>query len=314
MKGTKLMRRREFLAGLAATSAAIPSIVGMTTPLSAREPIARSGPARFQVGLAAYSLREYFGFMRGKTQTVKADRTEIDMFDFLDYCVNQNFDAAELTSYFFPIDVDDDYFLSLRQAAFLRGVAISGTAIGNNFTIGKGPKLTAEVATAKQWIDRAAVLGAPHIRFFAGTGNDLSKDTSRLDEAIEALTECADHAAKHGIFLGVENHGNLTAAHMLEIMSRVQSPWVGINLDTGNFFSDDPYADLVTCAPYAVNVQVKVTMKTPAGKSYPADLERVGKILRDSGYQGFVNLEFEEESPYEQIPRAHEALRSALTS
>jgi sugar phosphate isomerase/epimerase len=297
------------MSGLAAIVPAFGLGLSATT---AREPIPRTGAPRFNVGLAAYSLREFFGYAKGKKQEVKQGQKEIDMFGFLDYCASQGFDSAELTSYFFPNEVDDAYFLSVRQAAFLKGVTISGTAIGNNFTIGKGEKLDAEVKAAKLWIDRAVTLGAPHIRFFAGTGQDLERETARMDEAIESLADCAEYAGQRGVFLGVENHGNLTAAHMLEIMSRVESPWVGINLDTGNFHSDDPYGDLEKCAPYAVNVQVKVSMKTPAGKSFPADLPRVGKILRDSGYQGFVILEYEDEAPYENIPKAHEALRVAL--
>lgn len=306
------MRRREFISSVAASTALLSSYAFDSSVMMAREPIQRTGAPRFKVGLAAYSLREFFGVSRGKKQQLKEGRKEIDMFDFLDYCVAQNFDAAELTSYFFPIDLDDAYLLKLRQAAFLQGVTISGTAIGNNFTIGKGDKLDAEIATAKLWIDRAATLGAPHIRFFAGTGRDLERGSTRMDEAIDALAECASYAGARGIFLGVENHGNLTAAQMLEIMHRVESPWVGINLDTGNFLSDDPYSDLEKCAPYAVNVQVKVSMKTPEGKHYPADLPRIGKILKDSGYQGFVILEYEDAQPYENIPSAHQALRQAL--
>ncbi|TWT65178.1 sugar phosphate isomerase/epimerase family protein [Allorhodopirellula solitaria] len=299
------MQRRDFLTGLVAASIATPTVL-------ARGPIQRSGPPRLSIALAAYSLRSYFGYSRGKPQRVVEGGTEIDMFDFLDYCVAEGFDGAELTSYFFPPQCDDAYLLSLRHAAFTKGLAISGTAIGNNFTVGKGPRLDDEIAQAKQWIDRAAVLGAPHVRFFAGTARDLNQGTSRLDEAIAALSECAAHAATKGVFLGVENHGNLTAANMLEIMRRVDSPWIGINLDTGNFHSDDPYADLTACAPYAVNVQAKVSMKTPAGKTYPADFTRIGKILKDSGYQGFVNLEYEDAAPYENIPKAHQELRSAL--
>ena len=48
---------------------------------------------------------------------------------------------------------------TVQQGAYgLRGVAISGTAIGNNFSHPKGPKRDAEVALTKQWIDRAAAL------------------------------------------------------------------------------------------------------------------------------------------------------------
>lgn len=301
------MQRRDFLAGLAASSITASAAL-------ARGPIQRSGPPRLTIGLAAYSLRDSFAYSRGKKRSVAAGHPEIDMFGFLDYCVAQGFDAAELTSYFFPPECDDDYLLSLKHAAFIRGVAISGTAIGNNFTVGKGPRLDEEIALAKAWIDRAAILGAPHVRFFAGTAKDLDRDTVRLDQAIDALGECASYAASRGVFIGVENHGNVTAANMLEIMRRVESPWIGINLDTGNFHTEDPYADLIACAPYAVNVQVKASMKTPAGKNYPADLTRIGNILKDAAYQGFVILEYEDASPYENIPKVHEQLRRVLAA
>ena len=300
------MKRREFLqvASAAAASSALTA--------SARDPIARSGPPRFQLGLAAYSLRQYFAYSRGKAHTPAPDGPALDMVGFLDYCVSQRVDAAELTSYFFKPDAPDHYFLDLKHEAFLRGVTISGTAIGNNFTVGAGPKLEEEIQEALAWIDRASLLGAPHIRFFAGTGKQLANDPARIDEACQAINRCAKRAAEKGIFLGIENHGNLTSDQMLEIMSKVESPWVGINLDTGNFLSEDPYADLVKCAPYAVNVQVKVSMKDPSGKKSPADFARIGRILKDANYQGFVILEFEDEKPYENIPEAIAVLKKAL--
>lgn len=303
------MQRREFLQLSAASVAAAP--LGSSV-LSAREPIERRGPARFQIGLAAYSMRQYFSYSKGRDQKPLDDGPPIDMFAFIDYCVSQGFDATELTSYFFRPDADDQYFLDLKHHAYVRGITISGTAIGNNFTVGKGPRLDAEVADAIAWIDRAAVLGAPHIRFFAGTGKQLGEDPARLVEATDALNRCAEHAAAKGIFLGVENHGNLTAEQMLAIMQRTDNRWVGINLDTGNFLSDDPYRDLEICAPYAVNVQVKVSMKMPDGKHYPADFDRIAQILKDANYQGFVILEYEDKAPYEKIPEAAEKLRAAL--
>ena len=306
------MHRRKFLQlSLSAGAVACGSTTSLTTA-AAREPIARSGPARFTVGLAAYSLRDYFSFKKGKQQKPHSNGPAIDMVGFLDYCVQNKFDSAELTSYFFPPDAGDEYFRNLRHQAFTRGVSIAGTAIGNNFTLGAGEKLDQEIEKAIAWIDRAATLGAAHIRFFAGTGSQLNKDPKRMDEAVAAIHTCAKHAAGKGIFLGIENHGNLTSDQMMQIMDRVESPWVGINLDTGNFISDDPYADLERCAPYAVNVQVKVSMKDPEGKVYDADLPRVGKILKDAGYQGHVILEYEDKNPYDNIPKAHAELREAL--
>ena len=175
------MRRREFIRLSAAAGIAV------STHSLSRGPIDRSGPPRFQVGLAAYSLRNYFSYLKGKPRKPADDGKPIDMVGFLDYCVQQKFDAAELTSYFFKPAAGDDYYRDLKHQAFLRGLTISGTAIGNNFTVGKGPKLDAEIEQAIAWIDRAAILGAPHIRFFAGTGQQLANDPARIDEAAAAI-------------------------------------------------------------------------------------------------------------------------------
>ncbi len=305
------MHRRNVLQ-LVAGSSVWAAGSALLTPVLGREPITRIGPPRFQIGLAAYSLRDYFRFMKGKPRTPKDDGPAIDMVGFLDYCVKHQFDTAELTSYFFPPAADDYYFRQLKQAAFIRGMTISGTAIGNNFTVGAGPELDHEIDDAKRWIDRAAILGAPHIRIFVGTGAQLNGYPERMDQAISAVETCAAHASRAGIFLGIENHGKLTADQMIEVIQRVDSQWVGINLDTGNFVSDDPYADLQRCLPYAVNVQVKASMKSPAGDKYPADLERIAKLLKASNYQGFVVLEYEDDDPYKMIPTFAKQLSAAL--
>ncbi|KLU03043.1 hypothetical protein RISK_005013 [Rhodopirellula islandica] len=298
-----------------------------TSPLPAREPIERSGPPRFRIGIAGYSLRPYFRYMKGKQQkfqpipkgvsfTNRDVSNGLTQVDFLDYCVSMGVEAAELTGYFmtpgpdgFPTEAS---LLELRRQAFTRGVVISGTAIGNNFTVGPGKRYEQEVSDAMRWIDLAATLGAPHIRFFAGTAAQLAKSPSRMDEAVVAVNRCAEQAANKGVFLGVENHGQLSAAQMLEIMDRVDSPWVGINLDTGNFVSDDPYGDLEACAPYAVNVQVKPVMKSRTGEKTPADYDRIAKILRDSGYQGYVVFEYEDADVLEALPKHLAQLQTAL--
>ncbi|MCB1237533.1 MAG: sugar phosphate isomerase/epimerase, partial [Verrucomicrobiae bacterium] len=68
-----------------------------------------------------------------------------------------------------------------------------------------------------------------------------------------------------------------------------------------------PYQDIAESAPYAVNVQVKVYMRE---QKQEADLERIGKILRDAGYQGYVVLEYEEnDNPFENVPRVLDRMR-----
>ncbi len=121
-----------------------------------------------------------------------------------------------------------------------------------------------------------------------------------------AIEDRCDYAGGRGICFGLENHGGIvsTAEEILEIIRAVKSPWPGINLDTGNFHTDDPYADLVKIAPYAVNVQMKGEVR-PCGKGdEPAELSRLVKILRETNYQGYVALEYEsKEDPWTAVPK-----------
>ncbi len=289
------LSRRRFLA-----------LTGLTALTAhAIEPFGRKGKPRLRLSLAAYSFREYFKDATHK-QKLEGIERHLDITGFIDYCAEQGCEGAELTSYYFPKDVTHEQLRAIQRHAFLRGVSISGTSVGNNFARAKGPELDKEIADTKRWIDNAAILGAPHIRVFAGAppkGTDLAEAKRNC---IAAMEECCAYAGERGIFLGLENHGGIVAEpdQLLEIVRAVNSPWFGINLDTGNFHTADPYADLARCAPYAVNVQVKVEIhRAGAKESEPSDLPRIAQLLRDASYQGWVALEYEAtEDPWKAVP------------
>ena len=297
------LSRRDFLAAAAALAA---------TPLASRavEPVHRAGPPRLRLSLAAYSFRDFFRDQPGGRPPRDAARA-LDLAGFVDYCGEHGCEGTELTAYYFPKEVTEAFLLGLRRHAFLEGVGISGTAVGNSFTVPPGEKRDREIAQVKRWIEHARVLGAPHIRVFAGNlEGQTPVQAKRL--AIAALEECGEVAGRAGVFLGLENHGGIVAEvdDLLEIVRSVNSPWVGINLDSGNFHSDDPYADLARCVPYSVNVQVKVEIRRRDGKAEPTDLDRLVRILTDGGYRGWVALEYESaEDPFVAVPRHLKELR-----
>ena len=308
MKTTTLFdpTRRDFLKSCLSAGASLTALAGLN-PFQAQaiEPFKRPGQPRFLLSLAAYSFRDSFvDGNRGRKPNADPNR-QLDMFQFVDYCADHGCHGAEVTSYYFPENLTDEYLLKLKRHAFWRGVEISGTAVGNTFTLPKGAKRDAEIAGVKKWIDRAQILGAPHIRVFAGNiaGGASKDDAKKL--SIEALQECGDYASGKGVFLGLENHGGIVSEvdDLLDIIRAVQSAWIGINLDSGNFHTDDPYSDLAKCAPYAVNVQFKVEMQPKGQPKQVADLPRVMKILREANYQGYVALEYEAaEDPWKTVP------------
>ena len=290
--------RRTFFKSSAQNGLALAGLGLLENFSSAVEPLARAGKARFLLSIAAYSFRE---FLQSKDPAQK-----IDLFKFIDFCAEQGSQGAELTSYYFPQPPSDEYLIKVRRYAFLRGVEVSGMAVGNNFALPQGAKLTEQIGMVKRWINHAAVLGAPHIRVFAGKAEKGMSDADARKMCISSLEECCDYAGTKGIFLGLENHGGIVAQAdgILEIVKAVKSPWLGINLDTGNFHTPDVYGDIAKCAPYAVNVQMKALIRQQDEKAQePADLPRLFKILRDANYQGYIALEYEsKESPWTAIP------------
>jgi sugar phosphate isomerase/epimerase len=312
--------RREFLnfAGWAALAALPVARLSAETsagaPAVARAGFARSGSPRLRLSLAAYSFRDYFPVVRGRPNARVPAGRAIDLSRFVDFCAEHGCEGAELTSYFVA-DEGDAAAVALRRHCFLRGVSVSGTAIGNNFSHPVGPRREAEIAQTKRWIDWAALLGAPHVRVFAGVTNEQPREAADRD-VISALEECGDYAGRRGIFLGLENHDSIgSASTLLPMVRAVRSPWVGVNLDSGNFRTDDPYRDFAECVPYAVNVQIKADLtharQGVAGR--PADFRRLARLLREGGYQGWVALEYESsEDPWLAVPRLLGELGEAL--
>ncbi len=132
---------------------------------------------------------------------------------------------------------------------------------------------------------------------------------------IESIQECCEHAGQFGIFLALENHGGITAMpeQMLALVRGVKSDWFGVNLDTGNFHTADPYADLARIAPYAVVVQIKTEIQRTGKQKEEADLKRLIQMLRDANYRGYMALEYEAaEDAKVAVPRALRALRELI--
>lgn len=294
--------RRQFLVQSLAGAGALAGFGGVARAI---EPVRRVGGPFFKFSLAAYGYRDLL--------TKKDSGYTLE--DFVRTCAELELEGTELTSYYFPKDVTPDYLRRLKQLTFELGLDISGTAVGNDFCEPAGKTREEEIAGVKRWIDYADIMGAPVIRIFSGSAKPGQKPTDAHRLAVEAIEECCHYAGQHGVFLALENHGGLTATvdGMLALVRDVKSPWFGVNLDTGNFNSADVYGELAKAAPYALNVQVKLSVHPQGAKRQPSDFKRLAAILREANYRGYVVLEYEEkEDPRTAVPRALNELRAAF--
>jgi len=282
-----------------------------TTSAFAAAPLPRNGQSHMKLSVAAYSFNKMLA-KRGTPEEIA--KAGMSLNDVVDFAAKQNLDGVELTSYYFPKEVTNEYLMGLKQQCFRLGLDVSGTAIGNDFCHSPGAERDEQLALTREWIDYAATVGAPVIRIFAGKVKSGSDESQALKNCIDGINESLDYAATKGVFLALENHGGITATpkQMMRIIEGVNdSPWFGVNLDGGNFNTDDPYRDLAVIAPYAINAQIKVAIKKNGVKE-EADFARIIGILKDANYRGYIVLEYEEADPMGEIPKYLDALRELL--
>ena len=292
------LSRRDFLRTTA--------VAGLAPGLaSAIDPIKRPGSKPdLKLSLAAYSFNK----------ALDLKKPTMTLFDFIDIAADLPLDAVELTSYYWA-ETTDAYLDKLKAYTEKKKLAISGVPVGNTFTLKDDAKRAVEIQKVKDWTARAAKLGAKTVRIFAGNlekGEQLADAQKRV---VDAMNECCEVAEKLGVFLALENHGGITDTpeHLLELVKPVKSPALGVNIDTGNFNTADPYADIAKIAPYGVVSQVKTEVNPGGKKKVEADLSRVIKILKDTNFHGYVALEYEAaEDPKVAVPRTVKELRKLI--
>lgn len=229
-------------------------------------------------------------------------------------------------------DESPAYVNKLKQAAFRNGLALPMLSIHQDFISDKPEERTEAVTHTIRCIELAERLGIPSIRLNSGRWNtipsfdDLMKvkgdeppikgftDEDAFKWCIEGIQACLPAAEKAGVLLALENHWGLTTKteNLLRIYKSVNSPWLGINLDTGNF-AVDPYPEIEKLAPHASIVQAKTYYG--GGEWYTLDLDykRIAKTLRAAGFKGWVSLEMEgKEDPATAVPKSLEVLRGAF--
>ena len=248
--------------------------------------------ANIKLALNAFSFND---MLTGTRQP--GNKPSLTLLQLLDWCAAENIPAIDVTGYYFPGYPEvptDEYIYELKRKAFKLGIDISGTGIRNNFASPDPAARAADVERAKKWIIVAEKLGAPVLRLFAG---EIPKGyENKWDEVagwmVECYKECAAFGAKHGVIIGIQNHGDMlkTAEQCIKVVKAVNSPWAGLILDTGNFKVTDPYKDIEAVIPYTVNWQVKESV-FGLGSPITTDLPRLMKILKNSGYRGYIPVE-----------------------
>jgi sugar phosphate isomerase/epimerase len=247
-----------------------------------------------KIGCAAYSYRDY----------LKDGRMSYE--DFIEEAHNIGLDGVEMTLYWLP-SREPQYFRNLKRIALSRGLPISCAGISTNFCNPDPMERERMIKTVEEGASIARELGAPALRVFGGYVPEGYFEEQAILWTIGALRRCVKYAEENGVVIALENHGGITARadSVIRIIEGVDSPWLRVNLDLGNY-RESTYEDIAKTVPYAVHVHGKVSVS----ENIRVDYEKVKRILEDEGYNGFISIEYEEkEDPKKGV---HEFARYLL--
>ena len=226
-----------------------------------------------------------------------------------------------------------EYIRSLRDRAQDKNIELICLSIHQDFVDPDKEKRNKNIDHTKNCIDIAHDLGISYIRLNSGRWNTIdSFDDLMANKGVEpilpgfteddgfkwcidSINECLPHAEQAGVVLALENHWGLTRTPegLLRIVNSIDSPWLGVLMDTGNFL-EDPYEKLEEIAPQTVFVQAKTYYG--GGEWYTLDLDypRIAEILKKVEYKGYISLEFEgKEDANTGVPKSIDLLKKSFT-
>jgi sugar phosphate isomerase/epimerase len=224
------------------------------------------------------------------------------------------------------------YLQRLKRRAFVNGLSLSGFSTHQGFLSPDANERKRNIDHTIHTIELAYALGIPTIRVNTGRwGTTKSFDDLMANRGIEprlegysdddgfrwvidSLEQCLPAAERCGVTMGLENHWGLgrTPDGVLRIVDAIDSPWLQVTLDTGNFL-EDPYDKLDQLAPRAVLVQAKTYYGGGIWYTLELDYPRIADILRRHDYRGFISLEFEGREDWRTaIPKSLELLRNSF--
>lgn len=254
---------------------------------------------------ASYSYRDYIP-------------SQLDLLKYISLAYNLGWDAVEIHINHFPagcLGLENKEFLrSLKQHALGEGIAIAGISASNDFGVPSDDERKKQVEHLLGCVDLAFYLGAPLVRAFGGKVPKGYNKSQAIQWAIAALKNCVLKAEALGVTIALENHGGLTETSddINEIISSVDSKWLGVNLDTNNF-PDDKYEQIEDVVYRVVHVHAKFLEVSERGGERLLDYNRILKILNDAEYRSYISIEYEgKEDSKTAVPKATRFLRATL--
>lgn len=248
----------------------------------------------FRISLAQWSLHKLLF------------ANEIDNLDFASEARSMGFDAIEYVNAFFKDKAEDrSYLRQMNARASDSGVTQLLIMCDGEGALGDADEQarTQSVENHKKWVHAAKTLGCHSIRVNAASSGSYEEQQKLAADGLRRLTEFAE---PYGINVIVENHGGYSSngAWLSGVMKQVDHPMCGTLPDFGNFCMDwsrsgepdawyDRYKGTGELMPFAKAVSAKSHEFDADGNETGTDYRRMMQVVLDSGYRGWVGVEYE---------------------
>ncbi len=277
------MNRRKFIV----SSSAVAVGAMLTNPVWAA---AANKKSPFKISLAEWSFhRALFA-------------NEMTNLDFPVVAKTMGFEGVEYVNQFFMDKAKDKKYLAelkkITKNEGVKNVLIMCDSEGMTGDPDDADR-TKTVENHKKWIDAAAFLGCHSIRVNARSKGEY-KEQQKL--AADGLRRICEYGDSQKINVIVENHGGLSsnADWLIGVLKMVGHKRIGTLPDFGNFVINretgeeyDRYKGVEMMMPWAKGVSGKSHAFDAEGNESQIDFYRMMKIIKDSGFEGFIDVEYE---------------------
>jgi sugar phosphate isomerase/epimerase len=250
----------------------------------------------------------------------------------IDEAARMGFDGVEILHMQMEGE-ENGYLQNLKRRALTNGVDLCCMSAHQGFVTPDEAKRQKGVDDTIHYVEIAYKLGIPIIRINTGRwGTSGSFDDLMAKRGIEpplpgyteddgfkwtidSIQKCLPTAERCGVILGLENHWGMarTPEGLLRIINAVNSPWLQVILDTGNFL-EDPYQKIEACTSHVVYMHAKTYYGGGLWYSLDLDYGRIAGIMKKNNFHGYVSLEFEGNEDYRTaIPKSLAVLRKAFS-
>ena len=254
-----------------------------------------------KIAIDSYCYHRYFGEVYpglqqppGRTMTV---------WDFLKRAKQLSVAGVSLESCFFP-SFDDDFLNRLRDTLDSYGFErVWAWGHPNGLCSGTDRQASRDLIRHLAYAEK---IGSGVMRIVGGSRRtrpaSFALHKRRLGGMLKKLLPAAED---HGIILALENHIDLMADEMVDLIASLDSPWLGVCLDTANNLRlhEDPLVVAEKLAPFVRATHVKDVWvrrgdpkdfafwpSVPLGQGL-VDIGQVIALLRKARYKGLLAIE-----------------------